>query len=93
MVIRKGPIGDTINPKKISKEDTVTNVERDSLHKTLPHFRQKVDYKSDTYENKHFYDNSQTETDDCERNLDKEHKKEEDEEFKVYPSMINIIKE
>ena len=41
-VIRKEPIGESFNPKKNSKEDTVTDVENFTLLKTPPSFRHKV---------------------------------------------------
>ena len=73
MVIIKESIGDTFNPRKISKEDTVTNLEKCSLNKTPPYFLHKVDYEGDTNENNRCYDDSPTETDDYVRNLDKYH--------------------
>ena len=79
LVIRKKYIGDTVNPRKRSKDDTVTDVEKYSLHKTPPSFWHNADYEGDTYENNRCSDDSRTETDDCVRNLDKEHEHEEDE--------------
>ena len=52
-------------------------------------FRHKVDYEGDTNENTRCSENSPYETDDCVRNLDKEHENEEDEEFKEDNSLIN----
>ena len=92
-VIRKEPIRDTVNPRKISKEGTVTDVEKYSYYKTLPFFRHKVDYEGDTDEKKRCSDDSRTETDDCVRNLDKEHENEDNEESKEDNSVTNITNE
>ena len=78
-VIRRETIGDTVNPRKRGKEDTVTDVEKYSLHKTLPYFWHNVDYECDTDEKNCCFDDSWTETDDFLRNLDKEHENEDDE--------------
>ena len=59
-VIRKEPIEDTVNPRKISKEDTVTDLEKDSLHKTPPYFLHKLYYEGDTDENNCCSDDSHT---------------------------------
>ena len=72
LVIRKELIGDTVNPGKIPKDYTVTDVEKYSLHQTPKTFRNKVDYEGDTNENNCCTDYSQTVNDDCVRNLDKE---------------------
>ena len=70
-VIRKEPIGDIFNPRKMAKEDNVTYVEEYSLQKTLPYFRHKVDYEGDTNEKNCCSVDYPSETDDCIRNLDK----------------------
>ena len=57
MVIRKEPIRVTLNPKKLSQEDTVTNVELGNQHKTPRHFWNKEDYEGDTNKNNSFTDN------------------------------------
>ena len=71
MVIIKESIGDTFNPRKISKEDTVTNLEKCSLNKTPPYFLHKVDYEGDTNENNRCSGDSRTKTDDCVIHLDR----------------------
>ena len=38
LIIRREHIGDTVNHRKIPKEDTVTDVEKCSLYKKPPHF-------------------------------------------------------
>ena len=43
LFIRKELIGDIANPRKWSKEDIVTDVEKDCLHKTPTYFWHKVD--------------------------------------------------
>ena len=48
LVIRKEFIVGTVNPRKVSKGDAVTDVEKYSLHKTPPCFQHKVDYEDDT---------------------------------------------
>ena len=45
-------------------------------------FWNKIDYKGDTNEKTHDYEDSPSETDDFVRNLDKEHENEEYEESK-----------
>ena len=45
-------------------------------------FWQKIDYKGDTNDKTHDSDDSTSETDDCMRNLAKQHENEEAEEFK-----------
>ena len=51
LVIRKEPIRVTVNPRKLSQEDTVTNVEKCSQHKTPRHFWNKEYDEGDTNEN------------------------------------------
>ena len=46
--------------------------------KTPPYFRHKVDYEGDTDANNRCSNYSPTETDDCVRNLYKEHENEDD---------------
>ena len=92
-MIRKEYIGDTVNPIKIPKEYTVTDLEKYSINKTPTSFQHKVDYEGDTDEKNHCSDYSQTETDDCVRNLEKEHENEYTKKFKENTSMINITNE
>ena len=63
-------------------------MEKYSPKETPPSFRNKVDYKGDTNEKTHGYKDSTGETDDCVRNLEKEHENEEDEESKEVTPMI-----
>ena len=72
MVLRKEPIGDTANPRKISQEYTVTDVEKGSQHKTPRLFQNKEEYEGDTDEKNRFTDDSRTDNDDCVRHLYKE---------------------
>ena len=69
--IRKEHIRDTVNPRKISQEDTVTDVEKGIQHKKYRPFQNKEDYEGDTDKNNIFTDDLRTENDDCVRNLDK----------------------
>ena len=50
LVLRKEPIRDTVNLRKISQEDTVIYPEKGSQHKTSRPFRNKEDYEGDTNE-------------------------------------------
>ena len=52
-----------------------------------------VDYESDTNESNCYSEYSRTETDECVRNLDKEHENEDHEEFKEDTSVVNITNE
>ena len=70
-VIRKEPIIDTVNSRKISQEDTVTHVEKGSQHKTPQTFLDKEDYECDTDEKNIFTDDSRTDNDYCVINLNK----------------------
>ena len=56
-------------------------------------FWHKVDYEGDTDENNRCSDDSQAETDNCLRNLDKEQENEDDEESWKYTSVINLTNE
>ena len=60
MVIRKEPIEDTVNPKGISQDDNVNEVETYSHHKTHWTFRDKWYYEGDTNGKNSFTDDSQT---------------------------------
>ena len=80
--IRKKPIGDTVNPREREKQDTVTDVEKYSLHKTPPYFWHKEYYEGNTDEKNRCSKDSRTENDDCVKNLDREHEYKDDEEFK-----------
>ena len=53
-------------------------MEKYSLHKKPLYFRHKVGYEGDTDEDNICTDDSLTETDDFVRNLDKEHKNDDD---------------
>ena len=77
----------------MTKEDTVTGVEKYSLHKKPPYFWHKVDYEGDTNEKNRFTDDSWTTTDDNVRKLDTEQENEEDEEFKEDTSVIKMTNE
>ena len=72
-------IQEPVNPRKRSNEDTITYVEKYSPKETPPLFWHKVDYKCDTNDKTHVSDDSPRETDDCVRNLEKEHENEDDE--------------
>ena len=65
MVIRKEPIGDTVNPRILSQEDNVTDNEKVYLRKTTQTFRNKVDYEGDTDEKSRFTDDSLTQNPLC----------------------------
>ena len=78
-IIRKQHIQEPVNPKKREKEDTITDVEKVFPKEIPPSFWHKVDYKGDTNEKTHGYDDSPCETDDCVRKLEKEHENEENE--------------
>ena len=54
------------------KEDTVTDLEKGSLHKIPRPFLNNLDCEGDTNENNHCTDVSQTGNDACVRNLDKQ---------------------
>ena len=71
MIIRKQIIQEPVNPRKRSKEDAITDVEKATPKETPTQFWHKADYKGDTDEKTHVSDNSPSETDDCVRNLDK----------------------
>ena len=58
-----------------------------------PPFRNKVDHEGDTNERSHGYEDSPSETDNCIRNLDKEHEYEQDKEFKSGTSEIKDTNE
>ena len=66
--IKKEPIRDTVNPRQIPQEDTVTDVEKYNINKTPPPFLNKVNYEGDIDENNYFTDNLRTKNDDCVRN-------------------------
>ena len=87
-VIRKETIREPVNPRKRTKEDTVTDVEKDSIKKP-PYFRHKVGYRGDTDKNNSCSDDSPTVIDDFLRNLDKEYENEDYEESKENTSVIN----
>ena len=92
-IIRKKPIQEPVKTRKRAKEITLTDVEK-ACHKETPQFFwRKVDYKGDTNEKTHGYDDSPSETDGCVRNLAKEHVYEENEEFKEDTSEINNTNE
>ena len=82
MIIKKERIREPVKPRKRAKEDTITDVEKSSPKKTSPYFRHKVDYEGDTNEKTLGYDDLQTGTDDCVRNLEKKHENQDDEELK-----------
>ena len=88
-IIREQPIQKTVKPKKRAKENSLTDVEKVGPKEKPLLFRNKVDYKGDTNEKTHVSEDSTTETDGCVINLPKEHKNEEDKEFKEYASEIN----
>ena len=67
-----------MEPVKITKEDTIPDVEKNSQKKTAPLFRHKVDYKGYTNEKTRDYNDSPGKTDGCVINLSKEHENEED---------------
>ena len=81
-VLIKEPIIDTVNSRKIPQEDTVTDAEKGSQHKTPQNFRHKEYYEGDTDKKKHFTDNSRTANDYCEISLDNEQGNEDYEELK-----------
>ena len=65
LVLRKEPIRDTVNPRKISHGDTLIDTEKGSQHKTPRPFKNKEDYEGDTDENNCYNYDSQTGDDDC----------------------------
>ena len=56
LVLKKETIGYTVNPRKISQEDTVTDTEKGIQHKTPRPFQNKEYYEGDTNEKKCFID-------------------------------------
>ena len=72
MVLRKEPIGGTVNPIKRSQEDTVTDEEKCVQHNTPQTFLNKEDYEGDTDENNSFTYDLWTGNDDFVRNFYKE---------------------
>ena len=72
-IIRKQPIQEPVNPRKRSKEDTITYAERTIPKETPAQFWNKVYQEGETNEKTHGSGYSPSETDDCVRNLDKEH--------------------
>ena len=61
-IIRKQPIQEPVNPRKRVKYDTRNYVEKYSPKETPPSFRNKLDYKGDTNENTHDYEDSPSDT-------------------------------
>ena len=70
MVLRKEPIGDTANPRKISQEYTVIDPGKGSQHETSRPFQDKEYYEGDTDEDNCYTDDSWTRNDDCVRRSD-----------------------
>ena len=56
MVLGKNPIGDTVNPKKIAQEDTVTDVGKCIHHKKPRPSWDKEYYEGDTDKKNRFTD-------------------------------------
>ena len=92
-VLIKDPIVDTVNPKKILKQDSITDAENVRQHKTPWTFLKKEYYEDDTNKNNSFTDDSQTGNDDCVRNLDKKQENEEDEELQKDSFVVIITNE
>ena len=90
---RKKPIKESANPSKRAKENTLTDVEKNSPKETLPKVRHKLDYKGDTNEKTRGSDNSPGKTEGCKRNLSKELENKQDEKFIEDTSEINDNKE
>ena len=78
MVVRKKPIGDTVNHRKILQEDTVIDPEKGRQHKRYRNFRYKEYYEGYRNERNPYTDDSQTGNDDCVRKLDTEQENEND---------------
>ena len=62
----------------MAKEDIIPDVEKSSPKETPPHFKNKVDYNSNTNEKTHGSNDYPSENDGCTRNLSEEHENEED---------------
>ena len=69
LVLRKELILDTFNPRKISQEDTIIDLEKGSQHKTSRPFWNKEYYEGDTDKNNLYTNDSQTVNDDFVRKL------------------------
>ena len=78
-VLRNELIGDTVNPRKISQESNVIDIEIDSQHKTPQTFLNREYYEVDADKDNRFTDGSRTGNDDCVRKLDIEQENEDDE--------------
>ena len=74
LIMRKEPMKEPVNPRKKVKEYTIPDVEKIGPKETTLLFWHKVDYRGDTNEKTHGYDDSSSKTDGCVRNLAKEHK-------------------
>ena len=68
-IIIKQPIKEPVNPRKITQENPFTEVEKGITKETPQSFLNKVDYKGDTNEKTHGYDDSPSETDGCVRRI------------------------
>ena len=71
MIIRKEPIQEPVNPRKRTKQNTITDAEKNCPKKTPPFFLHKVDYEVNTNEKTRVSEDSPGETDDCERNMER----------------------
>ena len=65
---------------KKSKVDSIIDEQTHNLKKTPPPYKNKQDYVGGTNDKTRESDDSPNDTDGCARNLDNEHKKEEDDE-------------
>ena len=64
-------------------------MKKHNSRKTLPPFKNKVDYRSDTNEKTRESDDSPSDADFCARNLGDEHKNEDDEGYIETPPEEN----
>ena len=92
LILRKEPIPETVNPRKIDHEDYLMPPEKESPHKMSRPFRRKEDYEGDINEENRNTDYSRSNKGDFVKNLDKEKEYKEDNELKEYSSMVNLKK-
>ena len=93
LIIKKEHIQEPVNPRKRSKDNTLTDVKKCSPKETPLSFWHEVDNKCDTNEKNRVSYDSASETEGCVRNLAKENENEEVEEFKEDIFEINDINE
>ena len=93
LVLRKEPIGDTVNQRKILQEDNVIDPEKGSQHKTSRPYQNKKYYEGDTDGNNCYTDDSRTGNDYCAGKLDTEQENKDDKESQEYEYMVSITNE